>query len=139
MAIKMGQHNELQTIKAEIGEWKEGYRKSCREEIILSCLCIRHTDITHSYLLKQEQQPWWVGCHSPYSVKHLLIDCINLTPKRQYFYSVNNIKELFEHAEVDKILAFLKAVGLYKRIKTFNIQFMYMMQTLDNQINRNWH
>ena len=33
-------HNKLQTIKAEIGEWKEGYRKSRREEIILSCLCI---------------------------------------------------------------------------------------------------
>ena len=85
-------HNKLQTIKAEIGEWKEGYRKSRGEEIILSYLRIGHTDITHSYLLKQEQPPWCVGCHTPYSVKHLLIDCIDLTPKRQYFYTVNNIK-----------------------------------------------
>ena len=69
-------HNKLQTIKAKIGEWKEGYRKSRREEII------GHTDITHSYLLKQEQPPWCVGCHTSYSVKHLLIDCIDLTPKR---------------------------------------------------------
>ena len=35
-------YNKLQIIKAEIGEWKEGYRKSRREEIILSCLCIGH-------------------------------------------------------------------------------------------------
>ena len=34
------------------------------------------------------------------------------------------MKELFEHVK-DKILAFLKAVGLYKRIWTFNIPFMY--------------
>ncbi len=66
--------------------------------------------------LNQEQPPWCVGCHTPYSIKHLLINCINLTPKRQYFYTVNNIKELFKHVEVDKILVFLKAVGLYKRV-----------------------
>ena len=89
----------------------EGYSKSLREEIILSCLCIGHTDITHSYLLKQEQPPWCVGCHTSYSIKHLLVDYTNLTPKRQYFYTVNNMKEL-----LDKIPAFLKAVGLYKRI-----------------------
>ena len=103
-------------IKAEIGEWKEGFRKSHREEIILSYLHIGHTDITHSYLLKQEQPLWYVGCHISYSVKHLLIDCIDLTPKRQYFYTVKNMKEQFEHVKVYKILAFLKAVGLYKRI-----------------------
>ena len=133
MAIKMDNtpHNKIQTIKAEIGELKEGYRKSCREEIILPSLCIEHTDITHSYLLKQEQPPWYVGHHTLYSVKHLLIDCIDLTPKGQYFYTVNNMKELFEHVKVDKILAFLKAVGLYKRIQ--KISFMYMMQTLDNK------
>ena len=99
-----------------MGEWKEGYRKSRREEIILSRLHIGHTDIIHSHLLKQEQSPWCVGCHTSYSVKHLLIDCIDLTPKRLYFYTVNNMKELFKHDEGDKILAFLKAVGLYKRI-----------------------
>ena len=41
-------HNKLQTIKDEIGEWKEEYRKSCWEEIILSHLHIGHTGITHS-------------------------------------------------------------------------------------------
>ena len=109
-------HNKLQTIKAKIREWNKGYRKSSREEIILSHLYIRHIDITHSYLLKQEQPPWCVGCHTSYSVKHLLIDCIELTPKRQYLYTVINIKELFEHVKIDNILAFLRAVGLYKRI-----------------------
>ena len=54
-----------------------------------------------------------VRCHISYSVKRLWIDCIDLRPKRQYFYTVNNMKELFEHVKVDKILAFLKAVSLY--------------------------
>ena len=84
--------------------------------MIQSSLHIGHTDITHSYLLKQEQPPWCVGYHTSYSVKHLLIDCIDLTPKGQYFCTINSMKELFEHVKVDKILAFLKAVSLYKRI-----------------------
>ena len=124
MAIKMEQQTVI--YKSQNRKWKKNnlypagisisHRNSCRVEIILSHLCIGRTDIIHSYLLKQEQPPWCVGCHAPYSVKHLLIDCINLTPKRQYCFTVNNIKELFEHVEVDKILAFLKAVGLYKKI-----------------------
>ena len=85
-----------------------------REEINLSCPCLGHGDITHSYLLKQEPLPWCVGCHTPYSVKHLLIDCIALILKENT-PTLNNMKGLFEH-EVDKIVAFLKTVGLYKRI-----------------------
>ena len=97
-AIKIEQHPTQQNPdeigewkEAEIGEWKEGYWKSCKEVIILSRLRIGHTDITHSYLLKQKQPPWCVGCHTPYSGKHLLIDKMDLTPKRHYFYTVNNI------------------------------------------------
>ena len=48
-------HNKLQTIKAEIGEWKEGYRKSHREEIILS----RLTSPTHIYLNKNNHHGVW--------------------------------------------------------------------------------
>ena len=42
------------------------------------------------------------------------LDYIDLRPKRQNVYTVNNMKD--EHVKVDKILAFLKAVGQYKRI-----------------------
>ena len=97
MAIKMEQHPTQQTpaYKSQNRRMEGRIQKICREEIFLSHLHIGHTDITHSYLLKQEQPPWCVGCHTSYSVKHLLIDCIDLTPKRQYFYIVNNTKELF--------------------------------------------
>ena len=88
-------HNKLQTIKAEIREWKEGYRLSHRGEIILSCLCIQCIDITHSYLLKQEQPPWCVGCHTLYSVKYLLIDCISLTSKRLFLHHKQNERTIW--------------------------------------------
>ena len=108
--------NKLQSIKTEIGEWKEGYKKSRREETVLSRLRIGHTNITHSYLLKREQPPWCEGCHAPFSVEHILIECIDLVPKRQQYYTANNLKDLFEHVKVDIILKFLKAVGLYGKI-----------------------
>ena len=108
------------------GEWKEGYRKSRREETVLSRLRIGHTNITHSYLLKtRTNPPWREGCHAPFSVEHILIECIDLVPKRQQYYTANNIKDLFEHIKVDIILKFLKAVGLYrKNLKAAAITFV---------------
>ena len=49
------------------------------------------------------------------------------------------MKELFEHVKVDKILAFLKAVGLYKKYS--NLQYSIYVQdaNVDDQINRNWY
>ena len=38
-----------------------------REEIILARLRIGHTRITHSYLLKQEEQSYCIGCDVPFT------------------------------------------------------------------------
>ena len=128
-------HNKLQTIKAEIGEWKEGYRKSHREEIILSRLCIGHTDITHPYLLKQEQPPWCEGCHTSYSVKHLLIDCIDRTPKRQYYKQYERTIWTCPSRQNTSI-----SKSSWSISKNLNLQYsIYVHDVLDNQTNRNWH
>ena len=118
MAIKMEQHPTQQTpdYKSRNRRMEGRIQKILLGRDYPILFMYGHTDITHRYLIKQEEPPWCVGCQTPYSVKHLLIDCVNLTPKRQYFYTVNNMEELFEHVKVDKILAFLKAVGLYRRI-----------------------
>ena len=50
-------YNKLLEIKTILGKWKQSFRKSWKEEVILSRLHIGHTRITHSYLLKEEKQP----------------------------------------------------------------------------------
>ena len=48
--------NKLHHIQDTIGEWPAGYRRN-RKEVIISRLCIGHTHITHSHLLKGGKIP----------------------------------------------------------------------------------
>ena len=48
---------KLHHIQDTIGEWPAGYWRNRKEEVIISRLCIGHTHITHSHLLKGEDPP----------------------------------------------------------------------------------
>ena len=56
------------------------------------------------------------ACQTVYTIKHVLIECIDLTPTRERFYNASSMKELFKKTEVDAIISFLKAVNLYGKI-----------------------
>ena len=49
---------KLFQIKATLGEWKPAFRKSRKEQVIISWLQIDHTSLTHSFILKQGQSTW---------------------------------------------------------------------------------
>ena len=65
-----------------------------REETTLTQLYIRHTRLTHSFILKEEPPPKCL-CGNQYSIKHILIECTKLNHTRKKFYKANNMKELF--------------------------------------------
>ena len=89
---------------------------SRREEIILARLGIGHTRLTHSYLLKREDQPYCIGCDTPFTVKHFLLDCADFDRERRSLFQVNNLKDLFKDVSVENILSFLKNVNLFNKI-----------------------
>jgi len=60
------------------------------------------------YLLKRENQPECQICHSPPTVKHILIDCICFSAARQRHLGVDTLKELFENVESQNVIAFIK-------------------------------
>ena len=66
--------NKLHEIKPVLGK-NTIYQSLRQEEVVLTCLCIGHTRLTHSYLLKHEDQPLCISCNEPFMVKHFLIDC----------------------------------------------------------------
>ena len=60
MATTMGDmnvHNKLFQIQPTLGEWRPAFRKSRREQVIISWLRIGHIRLTQSFILKQEPQP----------------------------------------------------------------------------------
>ena len=94
----------------------EAKLKKTEEEITLSRLRIGHPRITHSYLLEGKQQPMCYACQTKYTVKYILIECIDLANVRKTFYSANNMKELFQNTEINNVISFLKTVKLNTKI-----------------------
>jgi len=109
-------NNKLHSVKPVIGEWYPAYQPIRKDEVILSRLRIGHARNTHSYLLKREPKPECIPCQEPFTVKHFLLDCIDLQLSRENYFRVTSMKDLFETVEVPKILEFLKETNIYTKI-----------------------
>ena len=110
------QNNKLFAIKPSLCEWLPGLRTNRREEIILARLRIGHSHITHSYLLKGEEEPQCILCNAPLSINHILVDCVDLAPTRQRYFQVDSLTTLFDTVKFESVFGFLKEVDLYKKI-----------------------
>ena len=88
--------NKLFKIKPTLGHWPPGFRKSRKEEVVLSRLRIGHTSFSHSVILRQEDPRECTACQEIYSGRHVLIDYIDLGLIKPRFYSVSDLKTLFD-------------------------------------------
>ena len=109
-------NSKLYQIKNKLGESANVFRNKRRDEVILAIIIIGHTYITHSYLLRHEDEPWCVGCHEPFTVEHFMIKCIDTLPIRDKYFSVNNMQTLFCDVSPDIIIEYVKEIGLYYEI-----------------------
>ena len=80
-------HYKLFQIQPTLGEWRPAFRKSRREQVVISRLRNGHTRLTHSFILKQEPQP---QCQTICMVKHILIECRAFAVTRKRFFKVNS-------------------------------------------------
>jgi hypothetical protein len=65
------------------------------EEILIHRLRVRHTYLTHSYLLRRETPPECDVCLVRLTVEHLLLSYCKYNPVRRKNYDVNSLQELF--------------------------------------------
>ena len=85
--------NKLRTIKPLIGD--DYYSRPVRrDDVVLTRCRIGHSRLTHSYLLNREDQPECIGCYAPLTIKHILIDCIDMAMVRDRHYQATDMKDL---------------------------------------------
>ena len=86
-----------------------------RKEIMLARLRIGHsyTSITHSYLLKGDEEPQCIPCYAPLTIKH--VDCVDLAPIEQRFFDVDSLTTLFDTVKFESVFDFLKEIHLYRK------------------------
>jgi hypothetical protein len=84
-------------LKIELadGSRRESTSPNRKEQVLLTRCRIGHGRLTHSYLLNNEERPECILCNSNFSLKHVLIDCVDVADVRQTFYNVNNFYDLF--------------------------------------------
>ena len=74
-----------------------------------------NTKLTHTFLLKQVEQPQCIASQTLYTVKPFLIECWALIRNRQGFINANNMKSLFENVDMDGILS-LREIKLDQKL-----------------------
>ena len=83
---------------------------------MLTRLRIGHSYATHSYLLKGEEQPMCIPCDAPFTIKNVLLNCVDFENARNRCYRVSTLKERFETVQIPKMFSYLKKIGLYTKL-----------------------
>ena len=88
-------------------------REAClsrRDTVLLNRLHIGHTRLTHSFLLLGDDLPECGTCQCPLTVKHILVECVDLRNKH---FVASSIKDLFDNIEAHKNIDFIKQTRFY--------------------------
>jgi ribonuclease HI len=109
-------HNKLHFIKAQLGNTVVRGGLSRREERIWHRLRIGHSHYTHSYLLRDEDQPVCVACQCPMTIEHILVSCVDFSHVRPKYFNVSSVCELFNTIKPKLVLDYLKEIGLFNKI-----------------------
>jgi hypothetical protein len=121
-------HNRLHEMHSIVGNTPCSYGHNRKEQVVLTRCRIRHGRLTHSYLLNNEERPECIPCNSNYSIKHVLIDCVDVADVRQNFYNVNTSYDLFTNVADNTILNFfLKKLIYILKYNYINIFLIFLL------------
>ena len=108
--------NKLHAIRPTVGGYK---RKTClsrRGSVLLNRLRFGHTRLMHSFLLSGDDIPECGTCQCPLTVKHILVECVDLNEVRNKHFVASSIKDLFDNIVAHKIIDFIKITRFYKQL-----------------------
>ena len=108
--------NKLHAIYPVVGTAHHFKIRSHREAVIINRLRLSHCRPTHSYLMSGDDQPVCESCRLPLTVKHILLDCLNLQDTRLKFFTVSSLKDPFEYVDHRDILDFINKIHFYNQM-----------------------
>ena len=110
--------NKLHAIRPTVGDYKQKTCLSRRDSVLLNRLRIGHTStrLTHSFLFSGDDLSVCGTCQCPLTVKHILVDCVDLNDVRNKHFVASSIKDVFDNVEAQKIVDFIKETRFYKQL-----------------------
>ena len=67
-----------QIMHSLVGKTPCSYGQNRKEQVVLTRCRVGHSSLTHSYLLNNEERPECIPCNANFSLKHVLIDCVDV-------------------------------------------------------------
>ena len=107
--------NKLLPIKPSLGKTKLLNISSRKDQVVLTRLRIGHTHLTHSWLLRREDQPSCAHCNTPLTVEHIM-SCTRFQSIRNKFFTHSNLRDIFHLVPLSCLISFLKEISLFDKI-----------------------
>ena len=95
--------NKLYNIFPVLKECISCPRKNRKEETVMARLHIRHSFLTHSFLLKGEEPPMCIGCDKRLTIEHILLTCSDFIEIRESHFTAKSLCILFKDISPEKI------------------------------------
>ena len=76
-------NNKLHSVQPLVAARQQHVGLSRREQVVLTRCRVGHSYVTHSYLLKGDPMPVCIQCNCCFTVKHILLDCVDFNDARK--------------------------------------------------------
>lgn len=111
---------KLKYIKPSVRKWSQNTLDR-RTSVTLTRLRIGHSHLTHSYLLKSDEErqvPYCDVCQTDITVQHILTNCnkFAIERRRNLLHGRSMTELLGERSPIDNIVRFLKEIDLYYKL-----------------------
>ena len=72
--------------------------------------------VRHSFLLQKEEPPVFVACSTTITVKHVLVECVDLLEVRKKNFEERTLYSLFRNVNPQKFFVYLKEIGMFYKV-----------------------
>ena len=103
--------NKLHDIIPKLSDRLLRFCNTRNEDTVLNRLHIGRFYFTHSFLLKKEEPPVCVTCNTTITVKHTLIEGVDLVGVRKKYFQKRSLDLLFQNVNPEKNFDYLKEIG----------------------------
>ena len=87
-----------------------------KENTVLNRLHIGHSHLTHSFILRKQQDPVCVMCNTVLTIKHILSECAELLEVRKQYFEQKSLYSFFRNLSPDIIFDFLRESDVFYKI-----------------------
>ena len=116
--------NKLHAIRPTVSDYKQITCLSRRDTVLLNRFHIGHIRLTYSFLLSGDDLPECGTCQCPLTVKHILVECVDLKDVRNKHFVASSITDLFDNIKAHKSLILLKKLVIISNFNVFILMFV---------------